>query len=82
MDDMYEGKSGCLWFKSGSKVNVKLSRYHRADAKGEMSYSFYSFLTSALDRGEWSVSRPGCTLLRYPLARRLGEPESWSGHRG
>jgi hypothetical protein len=37
-------------------------------------YSSYSF-TSALDGGEWSESR-------YPLYRRLGGPQSRSGHRG
>jgi hypothetical protein len=29
---------------------------------GEMRYSSYSFTTSALDRGEWSASRPGRAL--------------------
>jgi hypothetical protein len=29
---------------------------------GESRYSSYSFLTSALDGGEWSASRPGCAL--------------------
>jgi hypothetical protein len=29
-----------------------------AGAKGEKNYSSYSFLTSALDMGEWSASRP------------------------
>jgi hypothetical protein len=33
-----------------------------AGAKGEMNYSFFSFLTSALDGGGWSVSRPGRVL--------------------
>jgi hypothetical protein len=32
-----------------------------AGAKGERTYSFYSFLTSALD-GEWSSSCPGRAL--------------------
>jgi hypothetical protein len=31
-------------------------------AWGERKYSSYSFLTSALDRGEWSESRPGRAL--------------------
>jgi hypothetical protein len=31
-------------------------------AWGERSYSTYSFSTSALDRGEWSASRPGRAL--------------------
>jgi hypothetical protein len=29
---------------------------------GESRYSSYSFLTSALDEGEWSASRPGRAL--------------------
>jgi hypothetical protein len=50
-------------------------------------YSSYSFKTSALDRGEWSASRPGRALTlgkdpRYPFYRRLGGPQSRSGHRG
>jgi hypothetical protein len=55
---------------------------------GEKRYSSYSFLTSALDGGEWSASRPGRALYprgkdpRYPLDRRLGGPQSRSGHRG
>jgi hypothetical protein len=37
--------------------------------------------------GEWSVSRPGCAYPRgkdprYPSDRRLGGPQSRSGHRG
>jgi hypothetical protein len=52
---------------------------------GEMRYSSYSFLTSALDGGEWSASRSGRSLPRgkdpqYPLYRRLGGPQSRSGH--
>jgi hypothetical protein len=31
-------------------------------AWGERRYSSYSFTTSALDRGEWSASRPGRSL--------------------
>jgi hypothetical protein len=43
---------------------------------GERRYSSYSFLTSALDGGEWSASRPGRALPhgkdpRYPLYTRL-----------
>jgi hypothetical protein len=46
---------------------------------GDRRYSSYSFLTSALDGGERSGSRPGRALLRgkdprYPLYRRLGGP--------
>jgi len=38
-----------------SKSNVKLSRYLHPGDKGERRYSFYSFLTSALDGVECSV---------------------------
>jgi hypothetical protein len=53
----------------------------------ERIYSSYSFTTSALDADEWSASRPGRALSpgkdpRYPLYRRLGTPQSRSGHRG
>jgi hypothetical protein len=40
-------------------------------------------MTSALEGGEWSASRPGRTLppgkTRYPLYRRLGGPQGRSG---
>jgi hypothetical protein len=47
----------------------------------------YLFLTSVVDGGEWSASRPSHALPpgkepRYPLDRRLGDLQSWSGHRG
>jgi len=44
------------------KAKVKLSHYHHAGDKGERKYSSYSFLTLALDGGEWSASRPSHTL--------------------
>jgi hypothetical protein len=53
--------------------------------RGERRYSsYYSFLTSALDGGEWSASRPGRGLPpgknpRYPLDRRLGGPQNQQG---
>jgi hypothetical protein len=51
-----------------------------AGAKGERNYASYSLLMSALDGGEWSVSHPDSALPpaknhRYPLDRRLGEPQ-------
>jgi hypothetical protein len=39
------------------KLKVKLSHYHHAGDKRERKYSSYSFLTLALDGGEWSVTR-------------------------
>jgi hypothetical protein len=32
------------------------------EAQGERRYSFFSFMISALDGGEWSASRPGRAL--------------------
>jgi hypothetical protein len=53
--------------------------------QGEEDYSSYLFSTSALDVGEWSASRSGRALPTgkypcYPLDRRLGGSQSWSGH--
>jgi hypothetical protein len=39
---------------------------------GEKRYSSYSFLTSALDGGEWSASRPGRALPPVPIGREAG----------
>jgi hypothetical protein len=65
---------------------LKLSHYTPRRRLGESRYSSYSFLTSALDEGEWSASRLGRALARekdprYPLYRRLGGPQSRSGHK-
>jgi hypothetical protein len=57
----------------------KLSRYRHATTKRERKYSSYSFLTSALDVGEWSASLPDRSLApvkdhRYPVwTQRLKE---------
>jgi hypothetical protein len=40
------------------------------EAQGERIYSSYSFMTSALDGGEWSASRPG---------RALAPGSYWTG---
>jgi hypothetical protein len=66
---------------------VKQSLYTPWRRLGERRYSSYSFSTSALGGGEWSASRPGRALPtgkdpRYTLYRRLGGPQSRSGHRG
>jgi len=41
------------------------------------------FLDHGTRRGEWSASRPDRSLtprkIRYPLYRRLGGPQGWSG---
>jgi len=40
-------------------------------------------MTAALELGEWSAARLGCTLppgkTRYPFYRRLGGPQVWTG---
>jgi hypothetical protein len=43
-------------------LKLLLSHYTLRRRLGERRYSFYSFLTSVLDRGEWSASRPGRAL--------------------
>jgi hypothetical protein len=53
-------------------VRVKLSRCSHAGAKEEMTYSSYSFLTSALNGGEWSESRPGRALPTVPIVQKAG----------
>jgi hypothetical protein len=52
-----------------------------------MAVYFHTFLTSLLDGGEWSASRPGRFTLQgkspwYQLDRRLGGPQSRSGRGG
>jgi hypothetical protein len=81
---MYSSYSFITPALNGGDSKVKLSRYRHTGDKGERKYG--SFLTSVLDGGEWSGSHsrralpPGMDL-RYPLHRRLGGPQSWSGHR-
>jgi hypothetical protein len=45
--------------KSMSNGTQTSEAYRHASGKGERKYSFYSFLTSALDGGEWSALCPG-----------------------
>jgi hypothetical protein len=68
------------------EIKVKLSRYHHAD-KGERNYSSYSFLTLAIDWVSGQHYPPSALYQRerttiYPLDRRLGGPQSWTGQRG
>jgi hypothetical protein len=51
-----------VWPTCSKKVKVKQSRYTPWRRLGGEEYSSYSFTTSALDGGEWSVSRPGRAL--------------------
>jgi hypothetical protein len=55
--------------------------------RGEKGYSSYSFLISALDGVSGQHHAPAALYPRgkdplYPQDRRLGGPQSWSGHRG
>jgi hypothetical protein len=73
-------------FSRPTKAKQSSPATRPSGAWGERSYSSYSFLTSALDGGEWSASRSGRALPRgkdprYPLYRRLDGPQSRSGHR-
>jgi hypothetical protein len=44
------------------ELKIKLSRYTPWRRLGERRYRSYSLITTALDRGEWSASLPGCAL--------------------
>jgi hypothetical protein len=63
--------AGCLYYC----INDARSHKHQNQ--------LYSSMTAALEGGEWSAARPGRTLppgkTRYPLYRRLGGPQDWSG---
>jgi hypothetical protein len=55
--------------------------------RGRGDTDLTQLLTSTLDAGEWSVSLPQPRFTPgkdpwYPLDKRLGGPQSWSGHRG
>jgi hypothetical protein len=69
------------------KFTEQLGRFHLVvghnGPQGDYRYSSTLFLTSALEGGEGSASRPGRKLptgkTRYPLYRRLDGPEGRSG---
>jgi hypothetical protein len=48
---------------------VPLQKMH---AQGERRYSSYLFMTSALDGGEWSASRPSRALPPVPIGQEAG----------
>jgi hypothetical protein len=54
--------------------HVKLSRYRHIGAKRDRKCNSYSFLTSAVDGGEWSASRPDRALRRV----RTGQEAGWA----
>jgi hypothetical protein len=65
---------------------MSLSTPCRHRPTGGVDVLLHSFLTSALDEGEWSArgsdSLPPGKELRHPLNRRLGGPQSWYGRVG
>jgi hypothetical protein len=52
------------------KVSSPATRH--GGAWGERKYSSYSFLTSALDGGEWSASGSGRALPPVPIVQEAG----------
>jgi hypothetical protein len=59
-----------------AKVKVKMSRYRHADAKGLRTQC--ECVISVTPRRRFTPGKNP----RHPLDRRLGGPQSWSGHRG
>jgi hypothetical protein len=58
------GKIVWYYYKQAHWLTNKAVPLHAMEAHGgERRYSSYSYLTSALDGGEWSESRPGRALL-------------------
>jgi hypothetical protein len=83
--DGIECTYNCYFIKEKVKLSCPATRH--GGTWGEMRYSNYSYLTSALDGGEWSASCPGRALPPrkgppYTLDRRLGGPQSRYGRRG
>jgi hypothetical protein len=64
-----------------------LTEHHAKKAYWEVEVQLHLILTSALDGGEWSASRPRQLYLQgkslwYTLDRRLDGPQSRSGRGG
>jgi hypothetical protein len=75
------GNSFIFWFLLKSlKSKSKAVPLHAMEALvGEMSYSSNSFMTSALDGGEWSASRTGRALPQGKgHAVPIGEEAGWA----
>ena len=68
-----------LLIVKGKVFPLQARLWHR----GWVELYLYSFMTTTLEGGEWSASRPGRILppgkTRYPLYRRLGGLQGWSG---
>jgi hypothetical protein len=62
-----EHEAVCMTRQTNDKKKSSPATRH-GGTWGERRYSSYSFLTSALDGGEWSVSHPGRALpLSVPI---------------
>jgi hypothetical protein len=77
------------FYEKGLILEIKKSSpsTRHGSASGERRYSSYSFTTSALDGVSGQHHDPAALYPRgkdprYPLYRRLGGPQSRSGHRG
>ena len=69
---------------SASNINIKVCPITGHEGpEGERRCSSTLSLTLALDGGGWSTPRPSRFTLgkgtQYPLCRRLGGPQGWSG---
>jgi hypothetical protein len=76
-----------VWLRNNSYSKGKAVPLHTMEAQEERRYSSYSFSTSALDGVSGQCHVPAALYPRgddpwYPLCRRLGGPQSRSGHRG
>jgi hypothetical protein len=76
-----------LLLQKSIKEAKEIAQYTYGGAGGERMYSSYSFTTSVLDgvsgqRHAPAALYPRGNEPRYPLYRRLGGPQSRSGHRG
>jgi len=68
------------------KTKHSLSKHHTVKHWGA-EVQLHAFLNSALDRGEWSDSRPGCFIPggkspRYPLDRTVWTRRQWESNTG
>jgi hypothetical protein len=75
------------WMTTTNKLKLSHNTHH-VGTWWERRDSSHSFSTSALYEDEWSALRPGSASAprkephRYPLYRRQGGLQSWSGYRG
>jgi hypothetical protein len=72
----------------GVMLKIKWSRYRPGVARRVgriIDLLFHDRGTAALEGGEWSAARPGCTLppgkTPHPFYRRLGGPQGRTGRR-